>query len=101
MLVKECKRIKLDQGRRYGLSKTERAQFKGQAFIIKRQSRLYFLTEEGWNRFQPVEKPAGLQKTATRRINRAIGLGIISLVRIDSRGRLPIPPTMREKKRAR
>ena len=101
MLVKEFDKIKLEQGRRYYLSKTERAQFKDRALIIKHKNCLFFLTKEEWSRVQPTEKPAGLQKAADRRINRAIGLGIISLVRIDSRGRFYIPSSMRERKRAR
>ena len=102
MLVKECDKIRLEEGKRYRLSKVERAQFKEQVLIVRYGSRFYFLTEEESQPFQGLQAPAGLRKLATRRLDRAMGFGTISLSskRIDSQGRLSIPSSMREKKRA-
>lgn len=102
MLIKECDEIKLEGGRRYRLLKAERVQFREQVLIVKDRDRLYFLTEES-QLFQGFQDPVGLRKLTIRKLDRAIGLGIISLSfkRIDSQRRLSIPPSMREKKRAR
>ena len=101
MLVKDLDTINLEQGRKCRLSRTERAQFKGVAFIIKCQNQLFFLTEEEWNQVYPNNKPAGLQKAATRKLNRLIGLKKIFSVRIGSRGGLSVSPSMRKKKGVR
>jgi hypothetical protein len=101
MLIKECDKIKLEEGRRYRLLKVERAQFKKQVLIVKHRNRFYFLTEEESQPFKGLQEPTELQKLAIRRLNWAMGLGIISLSfkRIDNQGRFSIPSFMREKKR--
>ncbi|KPJ73096.1 hypothetical protein AMJ48_02540 [Parcubacteria bacterium DG_74_1] len=101
MLIKECDEIKLEEGRRYRLLKEERVQFKKQVLIVKYRKRFRFLTEEESQPFQGLQEPAGLQKSTIRRLNRAMGLGIISLSfkGIDDQGRFSIPSFMREKKR--
>jgi len=103
MLIKKCDEIKLEGRRRYRLPKAERVQFRKQVLIVKYGNRLYFFTEEESQPFQGLREPAALQKLAIRRLNRAIGLGIISLSfkAIDSQRRLSIPSSMREKKRVR
>jgi len=103
VLVKEIDTIKLEEEGRYYLSKTERYQFEGRVLIVRRGNRLYFLNEEESQLFQGFQEPVGLRKLAIRRLDRNIGRGIISLslVRIDSRGRISVPPSMRKKKRAR
>ena len=100
MLIKECDRIKLEEGRRYCLSRTERAQFKEEVLIIWYRNRFYFLNEKEAQAFRGLQEPAGLQKSVIRRLNRVMVISL-SPVRIDSRGRVSIPVSMRHKKRAR
>ena len=98
MIVEDCDRIKLEEGRRYYLSRAKRAQFKEEVLIIRHRNQLFFLNEKEAQVFGGLHEPAGLQKIVTRRLNRVM---IMSPVRIDGRGRLSIPPSMRNKKRAR
>jgi len=100
MFVKEIDAIRLEQGRRYCLPKKERGQFR-EWILIRVEDRLYFLTEEEWNRVKPVESCIKLHKAVGRRIERDIGIGIISFVKTDSRGRISVPPSMRKVKGAR
>lgn len=99
MIVKDCNEIRLQRGRRFYLPKAERAQFGEKVLVVKYRNRLYFLNEKEAQVFQGLQEPAGIQKSIVRRLNRIIGLKTISLalVRIDGRGRLSIPPSMRKK----
>ena len=96
MIIEDCDSIKLEEGREYCLPKKERERFGKRTRIIQTTDRIYFLTEEEWNRVKPVETRIGLHKAAGRRMER-----ISVWARIDSRGRVSIPVYMRHKKRAR